>query len=121
MPQTFGPYEPLRRAGQLVFTAGQIGVDPATKLVQPDIANQTARALENLKEILEAEGFTMNDVVKTTVFLTSMDDFAAMNDVYMTFFEAPRPARSTVAVKDLPHIGETELLVEIEAIASHQS
>ena len=113
-PSAIGPYSQGVVGGGLVFTAGQIGLDPATgELVPGGIAEQTARALENLRAILEAAGSGMVHVVKTTVFLADMADFTAMNAVYSGAFGEHRPARSTVAVKALPRGAR----VEIEAVA----
>jgi 2-iminobutanoate/2-iminopropanoate deaminase len=119
-PAAVGPYSQAIRTGQMVYTAGQIGLDPATgKLVEGDIAAQTEQVLRNVAAILEAAGTDLNHVVKTTVFLQDMGDFAAMNVVYGRYFGDPesgdhRPARSTVAVAALPRPGA---LVEIEAVA----
>jgi 2-iminobutanoate/2-iminopropanoate deaminase len=113
-PQAIGPYSQAIASGDLVFCSGQIALDPANgELVDGGIAEQTGRAFENLRGVLEAAGASLDDVVKTTVFLASMDDFPAMNDVYEKFFAADPPARSTVAVKTLPK----NALFEIEAIA----
>ena len=113
-PSAIGPYSQGVVGGGLVFTAGQIGLDPATgELVPGGIAEQTARALENLRAILEAAGSGMVYVVKTTVFLADMADFTEMNAVYSGAFGEHRPARSTVAVKALPRGAR----VEIEAVA----
>ena len=102
-PKAIGPYAQAVRVGSLLFTSGQIPFDPATmKLVEGDIGVQTARVLSNLEAILRGAGATLADVVKTTVFLADMKDFAAMNDVYAARFGAHRPARSTVQVAALP-------------------
>jgi 2-iminobutanoate/2-iminopropanoate deaminase len=116
-PAAIGPYSQGIRTGNLVFTAGQIALDPATGLVvAPGITEQTTRVLENLKAILEAAGSSLAQVVKATVFLKDFNDFAAMNAVYGTYL-APAgvtaPARSTVEVSRLPK----DVLVEIELIA----
>lgn len=116
-PAAIGPYSQAVRAGNLVFTAGQIALDPATQqVVAGGIAEQTTRVLENLKAILEAAGTSLARVVKTTVFLKDFNDFAAMNAVYGAYL-APEsvqpPARSTVEVARLPK----DVLVEIEVIA----
>ena len=116
-PAAIGPYAQGVRAGNLIFTAGQIALDPSTgQAVAGGIKEQTTRVLENVKAILEAGGSSLGQVVKTTVFLQNMDDFAAMNEVYARHF-APEhyvpPARSTVQVAKLPRGG----LVEIECIA----
>lgn len=113
-PAALGPYSQGIRDGSFVFTAGQLGLDPGSgNLVEGGVADQTERALRNVTAILDAAGVSLDRVVKTTVFLADMSDFAAMNDVYATHFSAPYPARSTVAVKTLPK----GALVEIEAIA----
>jgi 2-iminobutanoate/2-iminopropanoate deaminase len=109
-----GPYSLAIAAGDVVFLSGQTPLDPATgKLVEGDIRTQTRQCLENLKGVLTAANLGFEHVVKTTVFLTNMADFAAMNEVYKTFMVAPYPARSTVQVAGLP-LGAR---VEIEAIA----
>ena len=113
-PKAIGPYSQALSANGFVFTAGQVALDPATgELVAGGIAEQTARALENLRAVLKAAGSTPSGVVKTTVFLVDMADFAAMNEVYGRFFGDHRPARSTVAVAALPRGAR----VEIEVIA----
>ncbi len=118
---TFGPYSPIFNAGDLSFISGQIGVDTKSKTSAIGVQAQTKQALENMKHLLEQNSLSMNDIVKTTVFITDMDNFASMNAVYETFFDAPRPARSTVAVKELPRVGTNKLLVEIEAVASRST
>jgi len=113
-PRAVGPYSQAIRAGHHVFTAGQVGLDPATgRLAGADVTAQTHQVLRNLAAVLDAAGTSLSNVVKTTVFLIDMGDFAAMNAVYATHFTAPPPARSTVAVAALP-LGAR---VEIEAIA----
>ena len=114
-PRAIGPYSQGIRAGGLLFTAGQVGFDPATgELVDGGIAGQTRRVLENIRAILEAGGSGLGRVVKTTVDLVDMADFAAMNEVYAGVFGEHRPARSTVAVAALPRGAR----VEIEAVAA---
>ena len=114
-PRAIGPYSQATRAGGLVFTAGQVGFDPATgELVDGGISEQTERVLQNVRAILQAGGLDLANVVKTTVFLVDMADFAAMNTVYADAFGDHRPARSTVAVAALPRGAR----VEIEAIAA---
>jgi 2-iminobutanoate/2-iminopropanoate deaminase len=109
------PYSQAIRAGGLVFVAGQVGLRPgAQQLEAGDIRGQTEQALRNLSAILEAAGSSLGDLVKTTVFLQNLDDFAAMNEVYATFVGDRPPARSTVEVAKLP----SGALVEIEAIAA---
>ncbi len=113
-PRAVGPYSQAVAAGGLVFTAGQVGLEPATgELVAGGVAAETARALENLRAVLAAAGSGLERVVKTTVFLTDMADFAAMNEAYARVFGSHRPARSTVAVAALPRGAR----VEIEAVA----
>jgi 2-iminobutanoate/2-iminopropanoate deaminase len=113
-PRAIGPYSQAVRIEELVFTAGQIGLDPATmELVEGGIEAQTRQVLTNLKNVLEAAGSGLNYVIKTTVFLKDMADFAAMNAVYAEFFGENPPARSTVAVAALPK----GALVEIECVA----
>ena len=113
-PGAVGPYSQAIRVGHFVFTAGQVALDPATgTLVEGGIAEQTRQALRNITAVLEAAGSSLDNVVKTTVFLGDMDDFKAMNEVYGGFFANEPPARSTVEVS-LP----LEALVEIEAIAT---
>lgn len=115
---TYGPYTPVRSAGNLLFVSGQVGIDPATKTVGKSVTEQTQQVIRNLTQVLNESNATLEDVVKTTVFLADMDDFAAMNTIYEQMFQAPRPARSTVAVKELPRLGgDTPILVEIDAIA----
>jgi 2-iminobutanoate/2-iminopropanoate deaminase len=113
-PKAIGPYSQAMMTNGFIFTAGQVALDPATgELVPGGIAEQTARALENLRAVLKAAGSGPSAVVKTTVFLIDMADFAAMNEVYGRFFGDHRPARSTVAVAALPRGAK----VEIEVIA----
>ena len=116
-PAAIGPYSQAVRAGDLLFVSGQIPADPATgEIVEPTIQAQAKRSLENLKAILEAAGASLDQVVKTTVFLKNMDDFGKVNVVYGKFFDefkAPYPARSCVEVARLPK----DAGVEIEAIA----
>lgn len=115
-PAPVGPYQQAVCANQLVFTAGQIPIDPKTgTLLTGSIEEQTRQVLENLKAILEAAGTTLDQVVKTTVFLRDMNDFPKMNAVYAEYFQtAVAPARSTVQVARLPK----DVAVEIEAIAT---
>lgn len=113
-PGAIGPYSQAIDTGTFVYASGQIPLDPATGEIPAGIEAQTARSLANVKGILEAAGLTMNNVVKTTVFLADMGDFAAMNAEYAKAFSEPFPARSAVAVRELPK----GVLVEIEAIAA---
>jgi 2-iminobutanoate/2-iminopropanoate deaminase len=114
-PRAIGPYSQGIRAGGFLFTAGQVGFDPASgELVDGGISEQTERVLQNIRSILESAGANLSQVVKTTVFLVDMADFAAMNEVYARAFGDHRPARSTVAVAALPRGAR----VEIEAVAA---
>ncbi len=113
-PAAIGPYSQAMIANGLVFTAGQIPLDPATmQLVEGDIAEQTERVMKNVAAVLQAAGADLSTVVKTTVFLRDMNDFAAMNEVYGKHFGDHKPARSTVQAARLPR----DVAVEIEAIA----
>lgn len=113
-PAAIGPYSQAIRVGHLVYTSGQIPIDPATgAFVEGGIKEQTRQSLTNVRAILSEVGLAMSDVVKTTVFMADMNDFAEMNAVYAEFFSEPYPARSAVAVKTLPK----GALVEIEVVA----
>lgn len=114
-PAAIGPYSQAVRAGNVVYTSGQIPIDPTTgSFVEGGIKEQTRQSLTNIQAILHEAGLAMSNVVKTTVFLTDMAAFADMNSVYAEFFSEPFPARSAVAVKTLPK----GALVEIEAVAA---
>jgi len=113
-PQAIGPYSQAVRAGNQIYCSGQIPIDPATgAVIDGDIAVQTRQVLTNLSKVLEAAGVSLDHVVKTTVYLADMNDFAAMNGVYGTFFSSPAPARSTVQAARLPR----DVKVEIDLIA----
>jgi 2-iminobutanoate/2-iminopropanoate deaminase len=113
-PQAIGPYSQAIKANGFVFTSGQVALDPSTQqVVTGDVAAQTDRVLRNLSEILEAAGSGLGKVVRATVFLKNMNDFAAMNQVYAKYFSSVPPARSTVEVARLPK----DVLVEIDVIA----
>ena len=113
-PAAIGPYSQAIASGTLVFASGQIALDPASgQLVEGDVRAQTRQALHNLSAVLEAAGSSLGQVVKTTVFLVAMADFTAMNEVYGEFFASDPPARSTIAVAELPRNAR----VEIEAVA----
>ena len=113
-PSAIGPYSQAIQVGNIIYTSGQIPIDPATgSFVEGGIKEQTRQSLLNVKAILEEVGLTMGNVVKTTVFMADMNDFADMNAVYAEFFTEPYPARSAVAVKTLPK----GALVEIEVVA----
>ena len=113
-PAAIGPYSQGVDGGSVVITSGQLPIDPATgAFAAEDIAGQTRQSLENVKAVLAQAGLGMENIIKTTVFLKDMNDFAAMNEVYASFFPAEPPARSAVEVARLPK----DALVEIEAIA----
>lgn len=114
-PKPIGPYSQAIRSNGFLYLSGQVALDPKTgEMVGADIAQQTQRTLENIKGILEAAGSNLHHVVKTTVFLKDMNDFAAMNEVYAKFFTLAPPARSTVQAARLPK----DALVEIEVVAA---
>ena len=114
-PNPGGAYSPALRAGDLLFVSGQIPIDPSTgHLVQGDAAVQARRVMDNLGELLKAAGLSFDHIVRTTVFLADMNDFAIMNEVYASYFTEPRPARATVQVARLPR----DARIEIDAIAS---
>ena len=114
-PAAIGPYSQAVQAGNTLYISGQIPIDPATgEFAGSDITTQTHQSLTNVKNILAAAGYSLNDVVKTTVLLADIADFAAMNAVYAEYFRENKPARAAFAVKDLPR----GALVEIEAIAA---
>jgi 2-iminobutanoate/2-iminopropanoate deaminase len=113
-PKAIGPYEQAIKANVFIYTAGQIPIDPKTgNFVEGGITAQTRQVLENLKAVLEAGGSSLDRVVKATVFLKNMADFAAMNDVYAQYLGGAKPARSTVAVAELPR----GALIEIDLVA----
>ncbi len=114
-PAAIGPYSQAVKVGDMLFTSGQIALKPdgSDEVLQKGIEEQTEQVLENLKSVLEAAGGNLQKVVKTTIFLADMEDFAKVNEIYAKFFGDHKPARSTVAVKTLPK----NALVEIDAIA----
>jgi 2-iminobutanoate/2-iminopropanoate deaminase len=117
-PAALGPYSAAIKVGELIFTSGQIPADPATGELAPGgIAQQTEQSLKNLSAVLEAAGSGLDQVIKTTCFLTDMADFAAFNAAYGKYFSQHKPARSTVAVKALPK----GALVEIECVAEYHN
>ena len=114
-PKAIGPYSQAIRAGSLLFVSGQIPLDPETgAMVEGDIAAQTHRVFKNLQAILDAAGASLDHVVRTTVYLADMNDFAVVNEVYGTYFSSPAPARATVQAARLPK----DARVEIDVIAS---
>ena len=117
MSVTVGPYSPAVRAGQLLFVSGQVALDPGTgNMVEGGIAEQTRRVLDNIGALLTAGGRSFADVVRTTIFLADMNDFAAVNEIYGRYFKEPYPARATVQVARLPK----DARVEIDVIASYE-
>ncbi len=113
-PAAIGPYSQAVKVGNLIYTSGQIPINPSTgTIVEGGIKEQTRQSLQNVKAVLEEAGLTMDNVIKTTVFMADMNDFADMNAVYAEFFSSPYPARSAVAVKTLPK----GAMVEIEVVA----
>jgi len=116
-PKAIGPYSPAIRTGQLLFVSGQVPLDPATgQMIEGDITAQARRVLDNIGALLISGGRSFADVVRTTIFLADMNDFAAVNDVYGQYFSEPYPARATVQVARLPK----DARVEIDAIASYE-
>ena len=116
-PKAIGPYSPAVRAGQLLFVSGQVALDPATgNMVEGGIAEQTTRVLDNIGALLTAGGRSFADVVRTTIFLADMNDFAAVNEIYGQYFTEPYPARATVQVARLPK----DARVEIDVIAAFE-
>jgi 2-iminobutanoate/2-iminopropanoate deaminase len=117
-PKAIGPYSSALRVGEWLFISGQTPLDPATsQMIDGDVAAQTRRVLQSIGALLEAGGLSYAAVAKTTVFLADMNDFAAMNDVYRTFFSEPYPARSTVQAARLPR----DARIEIDVIATYSS
>jgi len=113
-PKALGPYSQAIRAGQFLFVSGQVPIDPGTgELVGGTIADQTRRAFENIRAILQAGGASFQQVVRTTVYLADLGDFPAMNEVYAEFFTAPQPARSTIQAARLPR----DARIEVDVIA----
>ena len=113
-PQAIGPYSQAIKANGFIFASGQIPLDPATmRIVEGGIEEQTARVLDNLKAVLEAAGSSLDRVVKTTVYLADMNEFAAMNEIYSRYFGATKPARATVQVARLPR----DVKIEVDVVA----
>ena len=113
-PAAIGPYSQAIRYGQFIYTSGQVALDPQSgELVGNDVETQTHQVLRNLQAVLSSAGASLNSVIKTTVFLSTMNDFQAMNTVYASYFSGVTPARSTIAVAELPR----KALVEIECVA----
>jgi len=113
-PKAIGPYSQAIKVGDMVYTSGQIAIDPKTnQFLDKGIEEQTRQVLDNLKAVLLASGSSLDDVVKTTIYLTSIDDFSKVNEIYATYFSSNKPARSTVCVAKLPKGAK----IEIDAIA----
>ena len=116
-PKAIGPYSPAIRSGQLLFVSGQIALDPTTgQMIAGDTATETRRVMDNLGALLKAAGLTFSDVIRTTIFLADLGDFATVNEVYGTYFTSPAPARATVQVARLPR----DARIEIDAIAAYE-
>lgn len=113
IPKAVGPYSVYVISGDTIYISGQLGLDPKTNELKETVEEQAKQSLQNLKNILELNGFNMKNVVKTTVLLSDMSNFSKINEVYASFFNEPYPARSAFAVKELPKKG----LIEIEAVA----
>jgi 2-iminobutanoate/2-iminopropanoate deaminase len=117
-PKAIGPYSPAVRSGQLLFVSGQIPLDPATgRMIEGDVAVQTRRVMDNLGAVLRSAGLSFGQIVRTTIFLADLEDFAKVNEVYGSYFSEPYPARATVQVTRLPR----DASVEIDAIAVFDS
>ena len=117
-PKAIGPYSPAVRSGQLLFVSGQIPLDPATgRMIDGDVAVQTRRVMDNLGAVLRSAGLSFGQIVRTTIFLADLEDFAKVNEIYGSYFSEPYPARATVQVARLPR----DASVEIDAIAVFDS
>lgn len=112
-PAAIGPYSQATIVGEMVFTSGQIALTPDGKMKENDVTVQTKQVLENLSAVLDAAGSSLENVAKTTIYLSDMNNFAVVNEIYAQYFKGHKPARSTVAVKTLPK----DALVEIDAVA----
>ncbi len=115
--KTYGPYSPYKEADDFIYISGQIGIDPDTARASDDINMQTKQVLKNLKSVLKSARSSIDEVVKTTIYLTNIDDFKSVNALYAEYFGESKPARATVEVSHLPKVGDTKLLIEIEAVA----
>ena len=118
MTHVYGPYSPYKEANGFVFVSGQVGIKPGTDDAPDDVSAQATQCMQNLAAVLEEADLELKDIVKTTIYLTDMESFKAVNDVYTGFFYEAKPARTTVGVSELPTIGKTPLLIEIEAVAA---
>lgn len=114
----YGPYSPIKNAGNLYFVSGQVGVDPVSKKAPIGIRAQTKQVILNLKAVLATKNLSLENLVKTTVYLSDMTYFAPMNEVYANYFENIKPARATIAVSELPRVGgDVDIVIEIDAVA----
>lgn len=117
-PKTYGPYTPVRQAGDTYYVSGQVGVDPDSKTASSHVAEQVDQALKNLGRALDSVGLSYDDVVKTTLYLTNMSTFSEVNETYVRYFTNLRPARTTVGVATLPAVaGGVALVFEVDAVA----
>lgn len=112
-PAALGPYSQAIEANNLIFLSGQIGINPTTNLLAKDLEAQTHQILKNLQSILQSTNLTLENIVKTTIYLTNINDFAKVNEIYATYFPTHKPARATIEVSNLPK----SALIEIDAIA----
>lgn len=117
----FGPYSPAVVVNNTVYVSGQVPIDPGTGNALEDVTSQVAQAIANLSAVLKTVQTNLDSVVKVTVYLTDMADFSEMNAEYIKHFKEPRPARTTVAVKELPRIGSVPIRIEIDAIAQRKA
>lgn len=118
MSTTYGPYSSAKEANGLLFIAGQVGIDPKTKIASEDFNKQAVQVLENLSAVLAENNLSLKDVVNVRIYLTNILNFEAMNTVYKKYFDGIAPSRECVGVADLPHVaGDVPLLIEISAIA----
>ncbi len=116
---TYGPYSPIVKKGDFYFISGHLGVDGSSKEAPETIKEQTKLLFSNLSETLSTQGLTLDDIVKTTIFLKNVDDFSTVNEIYVTYFSEPRPARSCIEASNLPKVtsNKVPVLIEIEAVA----
>ena len=112
------PYTPAVVTGNFVFVSGQIGKDFENNTTAPSIEEQTNQTMKNLKSHLEANGSSLKSLIKTTIFLTDMGQYGIVNDIYASYLSEPYPARTCVAVKELPRVADVDLLIEVEAVAT---
>lgn len=115
--KTYGPYTPVRQAGNTFYISGQVGIDPSSNKASKTLKEQTKQAMNNLRYCTQQAGLCMDDIVKVTIYLTDISVFSEVNDMYQSFFTPPRPARACVGVAGLPHLADVPLLIEIEAVA----